>query len=45
METDIGIVEIVNVSKGLLDFVRKTDAEKAKELSYFLDAYIKEKIA
>ncbi|GAB6394607.1 MAG: helix-turn-helix transcriptional regulator [Bacteroidales bacterium] len=45
METDIGIVEIVNVSKGLLDFVRKTDVEKAKELSYFLDAYIKEKIA
>jgi transcriptional regulator with XRE-family HTH domain len=44
METDVGIVEIVNVSKGLLDFVRKTDIEKARELSYYLDAYIKERI-
>jgi transcriptional regulator with XRE-family HTH domain len=44
METDVGIAEIVNVSKGLLDFVRKTDIEKAKELSHDLDAYIKERM-
>jgi DNA-binding transcriptional regulator LsrR (DeoR family) len=44
MEVETGIVEIVNVSKGLLEFIRKTDLEKAKELSCYLDAYIKEKI-
>lgn len=44
MEVDTGIVEIVNAAKGILNFVRKTDPEKAIELSYLLDDYIKEKI-
>jgi len=40
MEADIGIADIVNVSKGLLDFIHKTDMDKAKELRCFLDTYI-----
>ena len=45
METDTGVAEIVNVSKGLLYFVRKTDPQKAIELSYYLDAFIKERLS
>jgi transcriptional regulator with XRE-family HTH domain len=45
METDAGIADIVSVSKGLLNFIRKTDPEKAIEISYHIDAYIKEKIS
>jgi hypothetical protein len=44
MEKEVGIAEICNVSKGILTFIRKVDAEKARELSCFFDAYIMEKI-
>ena len=45
LETETGIAEIVTVSKGLLDFIRKIDVEKAKEISYYLDAFVKARIA
>ncbi|MDR1644215.1 MAG: helix-turn-helix domain-containing protein [Tannerellaceae bacterium] len=44
METEVGIADICSVSKGVLTFIRKINADKARELSYFFDAYIKEKL-
>jgi transcriptional regulator with XRE-family HTH domain len=44
LEADVGISDIVNVAKGLLEFVRKADTAKAKELSFWLDEYVKEKL-
>lgn len=44
MEREVGIADIISVSKGFLDWMRKTDIEKAKELSYYFDSYIKDKI-
>jgi len=44
LEKETGIGEIVGVSKGLLDFIRRNEPGKAKELSYYIDAYIKEKL-
>lgn len=44
LESETGIREIINVSIGLLDFVRAFDVDKAKELSDLFDAYIKSKL-
>jgi DNA-binding transcriptional regulator LsrR (DeoR family) len=44
MESETGIAGIVGASRGLLDFVRRMDTDKARELSYFFDAYIKSKL-
>lgn len=44
MEKETGISDIISVSKGFLDWLRKADMEKAKELSYYFDAYIKERL-
>jgi transcriptional regulator with XRE-family HTH domain len=44
MEKEVGIAEIAGVARGLLDFVRKMDVEKARDISYYLDAYIKSKL-
>lgn len=44
METETGISEIISVSKGFLDWLRKTDIEKTKELSFYFDAYIKDQL-
>jgi transcriptional regulator with XRE-family HTH domain len=44
LEIDLGISEIVNVSIGLTEFIKKFDVEKAKEVSEYLDAYVEEKM-
>ena len=44
MEKETGISDIISVSKGFLDWLRKTDIEKAKELSNYFDAYIKDRL-
>lgn len=44
LEQDASIRDIYNVSRGLLDWLRQLDIEKAKELSDYFDAYIKEKM-
>ena len=36
--------DIISVSKGILDWIRKTDTDKAKELSFHFDAYIKDRL-
>ena len=43
-EQDASIRDIYNVSRGLLDWLRQQDLERAKELSDYFDAYIKEKM-
>lgn len=44
LERETGVADIISVSRGLLDFVRRSDPDKALEISYYFDAYIKEKI-
>lgn len=44
MEKETGISDIISVSQGLLDWVRKTDVEKAKELSFYFEAYVKDRL-
>lgn len=44
LEQDASIREVVNVARGILDFIREKDVEKAKELSDYIDAYIKERM-
>lgn len=44
LEQDASIRDIYNVSRGLLDWLRQVDLERAKELSDYFDAYIKEKL-
>ena len=44
MEKETGIADIISVSKGILDWIRKTDTDKAKELSFYFDAYIKDRL-
>ena len=44
LEQDASIRDIYNVSRGLLDWLRQQDLERAKELSDYFDAYIKEKM-
>lgn len=44
LEQDASIRDIYNVARGLLDYVRAVDLEKAKELSDWIDSYIKSKM-
>lgn len=44
MEKETGISDIISVSKGFLDWLRRTDIEKAKELSLYFDSYIKDRL-
>ncbi|MCE2616101.1 MAG: helix-turn-helix domain-containing protein [Phocaeicola sp.] len=44
LEQDASVRDIYNVSRGLLDWLRQQDLGKAKELSDYFDAYIKEKM-
>lgn len=44
LEQDASIRDIYNVSRRLLDWLRAVDMEKAKELSNYFDAYIKEQM-
>jgi len=44
LETDTGVRDIIDVSIGLLEWVRKFDTDKAKELSDLFDGYIKSRM-
>lgn len=44
LETDASIADIIEVSKRLLNFVRTIDLDKAKELSNYIDSFIKEQL-
>ncbi len=44
MVREPGVSDIISVSKGFLDWLRKTDIDKAKELSLYFDAYIKDRL-
>ena len=44
LETETGVRDIVDVSIGLLEWIRGFDVEKAKELSELFDGYIKTKL-
>jgi len=41
LEVECGIVDVINVSIKLLEWLRQVDNEKAKELSEIFNAYIK----
>ncbi|HQB47422.1 MAG TPA: DDE transposase family protein [Bacteroidales bacterium] len=42
LEKETSITDVVSVSMKFLDWLRKIDTEKAKELSYLFDAFIKD---
>ena len=42
LKEGVSVGDVINVSKGLLKHVRSIDPEKAKELSYYFDSFIKE---
>lgn len=44
LEQEASVREIVNVARGILDYVRQLDLERAKELSDYMDSYIKERL-
>lgn len=44
MEGEYGIADIISVSKQILFWLRKRDPEKAIELSYYFDEFVKEKL-
>lgn len=44
LETETGVRDIVDVSIGLLEWVRSFDVDRAKELSDLFDGYIKTKL-
>ena len=44
MEGDYGIADIISVSKQILFWLRKRDPQKAIELSYYFDEFVKEKL-
>lgn len=44
LEQDASIRDIYNVSRGLLDYIRRIDLELAKEISDYFDAYIKDRM-
>jgi transposase len=44
LETNAGIAETVDVCRKLVEFVSKTDTEKAKELVMICDGFIKAKL-
>jgi hypothetical protein len=41
LERDVGVAEIVNVARIMLEWLRPFDLEKAKEVSGLFDAFIK----
>ena len=44
MEQETGIADIISVSKQILFWLRKRDPQKAIELSYYFDEFVKEKL-
>ncbi|WP_108822011.1 DDE transposase family protein [Dysgonomonas sp. Marseille-P4361] len=44
LETETGLNDIISVSKQFLDWLRLSDLEKAKELTMYFDAFIKERL-
>ena len=42
LKEGVSVGDVINVSKGLLKHVRRIDPEKAKEISYYFESYIKE---
>lgn len=44
LEQDASVREVINVSRGILDYVRQVNLDHAKMLSDYMDSYIKEKI-
>lgn len=44
MEGEFNIADIISVSKQLLTWLRKRDPEKAIELSFYFDEFIKERL-
>lgn len=44
LETETGLNDIISVSKQFLDWLRASDLEKAKELTMYFDAFIKERL-
>lgn len=44
LEQEASVRDIVNVSRGILDYIRALDLEKAKVLSDYFDSYIQERL-
>jgi predicted transcriptional regulator len=44
LETDASIADIVEVSKRFLNWLRPVDLDKTKEISQFLDSFIKDQL-
>lgn len=44
LEQDASVREVINVSRGILDYVRQINLDHAKMLSDYMDSFIKEKI-
>lgn len=44
MEGDFNIADVISVSKQLLTWLRKRDPEKAIELSFYFDEFVKERL-
>jgi transcriptional regulator with XRE-family HTH domain len=44
METDVGIADIISVSKKFLTWIRKSDLPKAQDFLPYLDAFIKDNL-
>ena len=42
METETGLSEVIGVCKKILTWLRPVDPDKAKEMSYLLDSFIKD---
>ena len=45
LESDAALTEIINSSKGLINFIRKIDLEKAKEMCRWIDRYMQTLLA
>ena len=43
-EQEASVRDIYNVSRGLLDYVRRIDLDRAKEISDYFDSYIKDRM-
>ncbi|MDE6860362.1 MAG: transposase family protein [Duncaniella sp.] len=44
MEQEVGIADTISVLTGFIEWLRPLDLEKAKEITRFADAYIKDKL-
>lgn len=44
LEQEASVRDIYNVSRGLLDYVRRIDLDRAKEISDYFDSYIKDRM-